>query len=128
MLLLATTSHGVTSAATAHAAAGANNAPFWTGNPDAATFTKVNEARIEKAKQAIGRMLAVKEKRTIDNTLKPYDEASNYLDMAGTQASLIENVHPDSAMRTTAEELSQKVSAYGTELSLDRRVYDALAA
>jgi thimet oligopeptidase len=131
MLLLATTSHGATPAASTHAGKVAsipNGAPFWTGNPDAATFGKINEGRIEMAKQAIGRMLAVKGKRTIENTLKPYDDASNYLDMAGTQASLIENVHPDSNMRTTAEELSQKVSAYGTELSLDRRVYDALAA
>jgi thimet oligopeptidase len=109
-------------------AKGPSDAPFWTGKPDAATFLKGNEARIEMAKKSVAKMLAVKGKRTIENTLRPWDDASLYLDMAGSQASLIENVHPDSTLRTTAEELSQKVSAYATELSLDRRAYDALAA
>ncbi|HYM81201.1 MAG TPA: M3 family metallopeptidase [Candidatus Limnocylindria bacterium] len=109
-------------------AAQPDDAPFWTGHPNAATFRKVNEGRITQAKQAVTKMLAVKGKRTIENTLVPYDEASLHLDMAGSQASLIENVHPDSGLRTMAEEVSQKVSAYATELSLDRGVYDALAA
>lgn len=109
-------------------AKGPNDGPFWTGHPDAATFLKNNEARIDMAKKSVEKMLAVKGKRTIENTLKAWDDASLYLDQAGSQASLIENVHPDSTLRTTAEELSQKVSAYATELSLDRRAYDALAA
>ena len=104
------------------------DAPFWTGTPSAAEFTRINQDRIAKAKAEVAKMLAVKGKRTVANTLKPYDDASLWLDMAGSQASLIENVHPDSAMRATAEKISQEVSAYGTEISLNRAVYDALAA
>lgn len=114
--------------AAAPAKRGAQDAPFWTGHPTPAQFEKTNRDRIAKAKAEIAKMLAVKGKRTLDNTLKPYDEASLWLDMAGSQASLIENVHPDSAMRATAETISQEVSAYGTEISLNRDVYDALAA
>jgi hypothetical protein len=37
-------------------------------------------------------MLAVKGKRTIENTLKPSDEALIYLDAAGNQSGLIREV------------------------------------
>jgi thimet oligopeptidase len=102
--------------------------PFWTGHPSGATFRKTNRDRIEKAKAAIAKMVAVKGARTIGNTLAPYDEANRWLDMAGSQASLIENVHPDSTLRASAEAVSQEVSAFATEISLDRRVFDALKA
>lgn len=112
----------------AAAKATAADAPFWSARPDPAAFQKQNDVRIAAAKTAIARMLAVKGARTVENTLVPYDEAIRQLDMAGAQSSLIENVHPDSTMRTTAEGVTQAVSAYATEISLDRGVYAALSA
>ena len=106
----------------------ADDGPFWTGKPDAATFTKKGLDRIEAAKASIAKMTAVKGKRTVENTLTHYDEALRQLDMAGAQASLIENVSTDSTTRAAAEKLTQDVSAYGTELSLNRPVYEALKA
>ncbi|TMQ71452.1 MAG: Zn-dependent oligopeptidase [Candidatus Eisenbacteria bacterium] len=81
-----------------------------------------------RTRKAIERLAAVKGPRTIENTLGPYDEAVTLLDAAGSQAGLMEEVHPDSTLRAVAEGQSQKVSALATELSLDRRVYDALKA
>jgi len=104
-----------------------DDVPFWTGNPDAATFAKRQEDRLVKAKAAIEKLAAVKGARTIANTLMPYDEAQIQLDAAAAQTSLMENVHPDSTLRAMAEEEDQKVSALATEISLDRRVYDALS-
>ncbi len=102
------------------------NAPFWTGHPTAAQFKAINDARIARAKVFIARMLAVKGRRTVENTLAPYDEASNQLDMAGNQAGLMENVHPSPALRAAAERMTQAVAAYATEISLNRKIYDAL--
>jgi len=102
--------------------------PFWTGSPNAAKFAKIHEENLAKAKAAIARMLAVKGPRTIENTLVPYDEALRCLDASGSQSSLMESVHPDSALRDAAEKTTQAIAAYGTELSLDRRVYDALSS
>jgi thimet oligopeptidase len=110
------------------AAEAAPDTPFWAGLPDTTGFTKMIETRLGRAQKAIDRLTAAKGRRTVDNTLVPYDEALNDLDAAGSQASLVENVHPDAAMRTAAELLSQKASAFGTALSLNRAVYDALAA
>ena len=109
-------------------AAARDDAPFWTGMAGSATFAKRQAERLAKTRAAIEKLVAVKGPRTIANTLVPYDEAQLQLDAAGAQTSLIQNVHPDSVMRAVAEEELQKVSALGTEISLDRRVYDALAA
>jgi len=105
-----------------------DDAPFWTGKPDSAAFEARLRKRLELAKASIAKVLAAKAPRTIENTLVPYDEALRQLDMAGSQSSLAENVLPDLATRNVAEKLSQDVAAYFTELSLNRKVYDALAA
>lgn len=113
---------------TVNAARKPDDSPFWTGKPDAATFTKVQDERLVKAQQTLDRMIAVKGKRTIINTLRPYDEVLTYLDAAGQQAGLIQEVHPDEAVRAAAEKVSQKVQAFITDLSLNRAVYDALTS
>ena len=104
------------------------DAPFWTGHPDAAAFARIENQRLLRAQQAVDRVLAVKGRRTIENTLRPYDDALLELNSAGSQAGLMENVHPDSSLRDSAEKASQRISAFGTALSLNRAVYDALAA
>ena len=48
------------------------------------------------------------------------------LDDRAGMMSLIANVHPDAAIRTSAEEAERKIEAFVNELSLDRAVYDAL--
>ncbi|HTR97532.1 MAG TPA: M3 family metallopeptidase [Candidatus Acidoferrales bacterium] len=114
--------------AAASAAAPADNAPFYTGHPMGAAFRAAQKQRIARAKAAIARMLAVKGPRTLDNTLVPYDEAGRLIDMANNQAGLLEVVSPDAATRAAAEKASQDVVDYATTLTLDRRVYDAIAA
>lgn len=100
--------------------------PFWTGTPNVAEFTRRENLRLTRAKAAIARMLAVKGPRTIENTLRPFDDANLELDAMLSQSSLLENVHPDSAMRAAAEKATQEGASYGTEISLDRKVWEAL--
>jgi thimet oligopeptidase len=103
-------------------------APFWTGSPSATEFGQREDNGLARAKADIAKMLAVKGARTVANTLQPFDDAQIELDAAGAQAGLIEQVHPDSGVRAAAEAADRRVSAYGTELSLNRDVYDALKA
>ena len=123
LMLIVTTSYAVVSRAST-----AGDVPFWTGQSDAVSFTKLHEDRLTRAKQSLERMLAVTEKRTIENTLKPYDEMLTCLDAVSNQASLIKEVHPDESVRTAAEKMLQKAEAFNTDVSLNRAVYDALAA
>jgi len=115
-------------AAPALAQTGATNAPFWTGMNDAATFERAMDARLAHARAVLARMLAVKGARTIENTLRPYDDVLLELDAVGSQAQLVQSVHPVEGVRQTAEKVSQKAGTFGTELSLNRGVYDALSA
>jgi len=106
----------------------AADAPFWSARPDAAAFERQHDERLERARAAIARLAAATGPRTIEHTLHAYDEIVIDLEAAGSQASLVENVHPDATLREAAERVSQKASALGTALSLNRGVYDALAA
>src|SRR5262249_10349060 len=76
--------------------------------------------------QNLEKMLSIQGKRTIQNTLVPYNQIMVHSDNAGQYSGLMEEVHPDSAFRATAEEVSQAVSKFQSELSLNRAVYDAL--
>ena len=102
--------------------------PFWTEQLNAETFGRIQDERLEKARQAVDEMLAASGGRTIANTLAPYDEALVYLDAAREQSSLVTEVHPDENFRAAAEKISQKVSAFATDLSLNYDVFKAIAA
>ena len=102
--------------------------PFWTGRETASSIAELNTDRIRRALNLVDRMVARKGRRTIENTLRPFDRALFELDCAEGQTSLLQNVHPDAALREAAEKASQKAAAAKTSLMLNRGVYAALAA
>ena len=104
------------------------NRPFWSGLPDAATFDRGIERRLSQARRTLEHLLSVKGRRTVANTLEPYDRILRDLDGAGGEAGVIAVVHPDSAMRSVAEAAKRRVETLATEVSLDRRLFDALQA
>ncbi len=114
--------------APALAQTGATNTPFWTGMADAGTFERAMDARLAHARTTLDRMLALKGARTVDNTLRAYDDVLLELDAVASQAQLIQSVHPVEGTRQTAEKIAQKAGAFATDLSLNRGVFDALAA
>ncbi len=67
-------------------------------------------------------------RQTLENTLRPYDDAVATLSAAGSLASLLDSVHPDKAVRDKARDLTQTVAEAATALSLNQEVYRALAA
>jgi thimet oligopeptidase len=102
--------------------------PLWNSKPDAAAFEKSENDRLTAAQRAIDRIVAVKGPRTIDNTLANYDEALTQLNSAFYFSSLMEAVHPDAAFRDRATAMTRKIAAAQTALSLNRGVYQGLAA
>ncbi len=127
-VVLAVSSPALATSAAPSASLPPDNGPFWTGKPDAAQFKARQMQRVELAKVQLAKLLSAKGKRTLDNTLVPLDELFRQINMASSQTGLIENVHPDSALRTTSEEISQAISSFVTEVSLNRKVYDAIVA
>ena len=93
----------LTGAAPASAAKGAGvPIRFYTGGLDPAGFRAYAEKENKAAQAALDRLLAVKGKRTVANTLEIYNEISIHSDNAGYASGLMESVHPDSTFRTTA--------------------------
>lgn len=101
---------------------------FWTNELNEETFNKIQDERLQMAQASIEKMLEVEGNRTIENTLVPYDEALRFLDSARDQSELMQEVHPNANFRSTAEKMSQKLSAFSTALSLNRQVFEALSA
>ncbi len=133
-LLLVTISGSAPEGSAAEPAAAVSAPPeaatplFFTGRPDASSFRALCEAELQSAKLSLDQMLDVKGKRTLENTLVPYNLVMLHSDNAGYYSSLMESVHPDSAFRAGAETLTQAATKFQDELKLNRGVYDALQA
>jgi thimet oligopeptidase len=99
------------------------------GSPPAPTTTagcRADLARAQALADALGK--AGGGLGPTAEVLARFDEAFSALSEAGSRASLARNVHPDGAVRDAAEACEQEVAALATRLSLDRGLYDVLAA
>lgn len=101
---------------------------IWNGAATGEDVTAWVEAHLKAQREAIRQLLAVEGERTVDNTLVPYDRAQWHLRMAGSQSGVMFMVHPVANVRDTAQGLAQVISADSVSLSLNREVYQALAA
>ncbi len=101
---------------------------IWSGLTGADEAKAWVEAHLAASRAELAALLAVEGARSVENTLVPYDRACWHLRMAGSQAGVMFMVHPLAAVRDAAQELQQAISAEGTALSLNREVYQALAA
>ena len=117
------------SVASAAAQPGPSSQPtVWATKPDAAAFEKIVNERLAAGQNSIDKLVAVKGPRTIENTLVPYDEALRQVNTGNYLANMMFQVHPDAAFRDRATTMTQKATAVLTALSLNREVYQALAA
>ncbi|MFC6646737.1 M3 family metallopeptidase [Granulicella cerasi] len=101
---------------------------LWANEANADAAKAWVEHHLSAARELVAALTAETAPRTVANTLERYDRACWHLRMAGSQAHVMFMVHPLAAVRDAAQELSQVVSAEGVALSLNRDVYDALAA
>jgi thimet oligopeptidase len=85
-------------------------------------------ARLAAAQKHVDRILAVKGPRTVANTLQPYDDAQNELNIASNQTYLLYSVGNTAPLRDKAQALTQKIAGIFSDLSLNQGVYKALAA
>lgn len=101
---------------------------LWNGAGTAEDTKQWTEWHLNESRARIAELLAVSDTRTVDNTLRLFDEAQWHLRMAGSQTGVMFMVHPAAEVRDTAQALSQMVSAEGVALSLNQEVYHALEA
>lgn len=96
------------------------------GTPAPAALEAWVQSRLDHHRQSLDRLLAHKGPRTIENTLRAYDDAVAELAATGSQIGLLNSVHPDKAVRDTAQDQAQKISQAAVDLALNQKVYQAL--
>jgi len=84
--------------------------------------------RLAAEKAEVDKLLAVTGPRTVENTLRPFDDAQNELAIAGNNASLFYSLGDTAPMRDMGQKMTSVVSAAATDLNLNQQVYHALAA
>ncbi len=98
------------------------------GADSAEVLTTWVSARLSAHEAALAALLVVEGQRTPQNSLRFYDIAIEQLNLAGAQAGILNSVAADKAVRDQAQMEAQRVAMAGSALSLNRAVYDALAA
>src|SRR6185369_3792797 len=83
---------------------------------------------MDEARAEIARLKAQPRGAPYADVLEAYDRAMLALGDAAARASVCRNAHPDPQLRDAADECERAIDALATELSLDRGIYDALAA
>jgi thimet oligopeptidase len=90
------------------------------------SFEASESDHLKRAQAAIEEALAVQGKRTVENTLAPFDRAYDELQEAEEFANLVQNVHPDKAFRDNATAMVAKVSSRQSAMALNPELYQAL--
>jgi len=100
----------------------------WVSGTDPAALESWVNQRLAEEQAAIDKLLAVTGTRTVENTLRPFDDAQNQLALAGNNAYMTFSLAASAALRDKGQALAAKISSASTELGLNPGVYAALAA
>ena len=100
----------------------------WTAGGDPASLETWVNQRLAAAQGDVDKLVAVTGSRTVQNTLRTYDDAVDELAIAGNEAYFMFAVGDSAPLRNKAQALEGKISSATTDLSLNQRVYRALAA
>ena len=100
----------------------------WTVAKDPAALQSWVNERLAAEKADLDKLLAIKGSRTVENTLRPFDDAQNELAVAVNNAFLLYSLADAAPMRDMGQKMSEVVSAANTDLALNQQVYQALAA
>jgi thimet oligopeptidase len=100
----------------------------WIPGADPAALESWVNQRIAEEKADVDKLVAVTGPRTVENTLRPFDDAVNQLSIAGNNTYLLYSLADAAPLRDKGQALSAKISSEATGLSLDPKVYSALTA
>ncbi len=95
---------------------------------NAADLTHACKAAVDEARDARRRFLELSDETPVSECVAAFDAIGVPLNRVRGWTSLLASVHPEVAVRGAAREQEQVLSAFGTELGLDRELYDRLAA
>src|SRR5271165_6266813 len=90
------------------------------------TLQRESDEALAAARRLLEQLHGTEGPRTEANTLRVLHQLQLALVQPSHRAGLYSEVHPERPVREAAEKVTQALSAFATELSLDQRVYRAL--
>ena len=100
----------------------------WIVAKDPAALEAWVDQRLAAEQADIDKLLSVTGPRTVANTLRPYDDAENELAITGNNTYLLYSLADQAGLRDKGQAMTAKVSTANTDLNLNQKVYQALAA
>ena len=100
-------------------------APRYLFASDAESLGKEAAAGLAECRQRLEEILGRGRPRTIENLLVPYDRLLSGLSELQGQSRFLFDVHPNAAVRETADKWYQEAERFATDLALNRPLYDA---
>ncbi|MFT7464530.1 MAG: thimet oligopeptidase, partial [Pseudohongiellaceae bacterium] len=94
---------------------------------DTDRFRHAASAALEGARAAVQAVKDLPPSASFTEVLSAFDGINRPLNGTASLVHLFFQVHPQGEMRAAAAEIEQELSRFGTEVSLDREVYDRLA-
>ncbi|MDF1799596.1 MAG: Zn-dependent oligopeptidase [Planctomycetota bacterium] len=91
-------------------------------------FLAEGRAAITAARADVATFKALPADTSSSDVAEALDQIGRTLNEVSGRIHLYSQVHPDAKVRESAEELERELSAFGTELSLDREIFDRIAA
>src|SRR4249920_3001950 len=95
---------------------------------DPKDFESRAAAQLERAQRALDELIALPSGASFAQVIGGFDAIGRPLDVSRGVASLASQVHPLQTVREAAQRIVQGIAVFSTELSLNRTVYDKLAA
>ena len=96
--------------------------------PDADTLGREAQAGLEGCRDRLPQLLTIVGPRSVEDLLVPYDRLLMDLSDLLGQTKFLFDVHPDPAVRATADKWYQEAEGFATDLALNRPLYDAFVA
>ena len=97
------------------------------GSTPASLEAWINQ-RLDAVNADVTKVLADTGPRTVENTLRPFDDAQNELALAFNNSYLLYALAGAAPLRDKGQAMQAKVSSANTDLNLNQKVYKALAA
>lgn len=102
--------------------------PVYPAGLDAAMLARLVDGHLADARAAVEHLGSVRRERTAANTLRPFDDANNHVEIAKGLTAIATQVHPDSAIRAEGLKADERISRFRAEFAADARVARAFAA
>ena len=98
---------------------------------DAATFDAACTQHLSSVRRKLAALRTTPRpvaRRDVAGVLETYDEASGELDTIAGTSDVVFNSNPDAATRAAGEHCTERAAALGSEIALDRGIYDVIAS